>query len=90
MLNLGDIVKFNHANLYSVGEVVAIYKLKESNIKIEEEEEEYKYDVETFDTTKTFTISEKEVEKRYVEYDDSFPNLFEGVTKMERPVQEGL
>ena len=47
MLNLGDIVKFNHANLYSVGEVVAIYKLKESNIKIEEEEEEYKYDVET-------------------------------------------
>ena len=55
MLNLGDIVKFNHANSYSVGEVVAIYKLKESNIKIEEDEE-YKYDVETFDTTKIFTI----------------------------------
>lgn len=87
MLNLGDIVKFNHANLYSVGEVVAIYKLKESNIKIEEEEE-YKYDVETFDTTKTFTISEKEVEKRYVEIVNcKFINPLEDV---EQPIQEGL
>ena len=87
MLNLGDIVKFNHANSYSVGEVVAIYKLKESNIKIEEDEE-YKYDVETFDTTKTFTISEKEVEKRYVEIVNcKFINPLEDV---EQPIQEGL
>ena len=87
MLNLGDIVKFNHDNLYSVGEVVAIYKLKESNIKIEEDEE-YKYDVETFDTTKTFTISEKEVEKRYVEIVNcKFINPLEDV---EQPIQEGL
>ena len=87
MLNLGDIVKFNHADLYSVGEVVAIYKLKESNIKIEEDEE-YKYDVETFDTTKIFTISEKEVEKRYVEIVNcKFINPLEDV---EQPIQEGL
>ena len=87
MLNLGDIVKFNHDNLYSVGEVVAIYKLKESNIKIEEDEE-YKYDVETFDTTKIFTISEKEVEKRYVEIVNcKFINPLEDV---EQPIQEGL
>ena len=87
MLNLGDIVKFNHANSYSVGEVVAIYKLKESNIKIEEDEE-YKYDVETFDTTKIFTISEKEVEKRYVEIVNcKFINPLEDV---EQPIQEGL
>ena len=87
MLNLGDIVKFNHDNLYSVGEVVAIYKLKESNIKIEEDEE-CKYDVETFDTTKTFTISEKEVEKRYVEIVNcKFVNPLEDV---EQPIQEGL
>ena len=87
MLNLGDIVKFNHANSYSVGEVVAIYKLKESNIKIEEDEE-YKYDVETFDTTKTFTISEKEVEKRYTEIVNcKFINPLEDV---EQPIQEGL
>ena len=87
MLNLGDIVKFNHANSYSVGEVVAIYKLKESNIKIEEDEE-YKYDVETFDTTKIFTISEKEVEKRYTEIVNcKFINPFEDV---EQPIQEGL
>lgn len=87
MLNLGDIVKFNHADLYFIGEVVAIYKLKESNIKIEEDEE-YKYDVETFDTTKTFTISEKEVEKRYTEIVNcKFINPFEDV---EQPIQEGL
>ena len=87
MLNLGDIVKFNHANSYSVGEVVAIYKLKESNVKIEEDEE-YKYDVETFDTTKTFTISEKEVEKRYTEIVNcKFINPLEDV---EQPIQEGL
>ena len=87
MLNLGDIVRFNHANSYSVGEVVAIYKLKESNVKIEEDEE-YKYDVETFDTTKTFTISEKEVEKRYTEIVNcKFINPLEDV---EQPIQEGL
>lgn len=87
MLNLGDIVKFNHANSYSVGEVVAIYKLKESNVKIEEDEE-HKYDVKTFDTTKTFTISEKEVEKRYVEIVNcKFINPLEDV---EQPIQEGL
>lgn len=88
MLNLGDIVKFNHDNLYSVGEVVAIYKLKESNIKIEEDEE-YKYDVETFDTTKTFTISEKEVEKRYTEIVNcKFINPFESVTKVDKSPDE--
>ena len=88
MLNLGDIVKFNHANLYSVGEVVAIYKLKESNIKIEEDEE-YKYDVETFDTTETFTISEKEVEKRHVEIVNcKFINPFESVAKVDKNLTE--
>lgn len=91
MLNLGDIVKFNHDNLYSVGEVVAIYKLKESNIKIEEDEE-YKYDVETFDTTKTFTISEKKVEKRYTEIVNcKFINPFESVAKVDKsPDEEGI
>ena len=88
MLNLGDIVKFNHANLYSVGEVVTIYKLKESNIKIEEDEE-YKYDVETFDTTETFTISEKEVEKRYTEIVNcKFINPFESVAKVDKSPDE--
>ena len=88
MLNLGDIVKFNHANSYSVGEVVAIYKLKESNVKIEEDEE-YKYDVETFDTTKTFTISEKEVEKRYTEIVNcKFINPFESVAKVDKGTDE--
>ena len=87
MLNLGDIVKFNHANSYSVGEVVAIYKLKESNIKIERDEE-YKYCVDTFGTIKTFIISEKEVEKRYIEIVNSkFINPLEDV---EQPIQEGL
>ena len=88
MLNLGDIVKFNHANLYSVGEVVAIYKLKESNVKIEEDEE-YKYDVETFDTTKTFTISEKEVEKRYTEIVNcKFINPFGYMVKVDKSLTE--
>ena len=87
MLNLGDIVKFIHANSYFIGEVTAIYRLEKSNIKIEEEEE-YKYDVETFDTTKTFTISEKEVEKRYVEIVNcKFINQLEDA---EQPIQEGL
>ena len=83
MLNLGDIVKFNHANLYSVGEVVAIYKLEKSNVKIEGDEE-YKYCVDTFGTIKTFIISEKEVEKRYVEYNNSYADLFEGVPKVKK------
>lgn len=84
MLNLGDIVKFNHADLYFVGEVTAIYRLKESSVKIEEDEE-YKYNVETFDKTETFVISEKEVIKRYVEIVNcKFINPFE---EDEQPIQ---
>lgn len=88
MLNLGDIVKFIHANSYFIGEVTAIYRLEKSNVKIERDEE-YKYCVDTFGTTnksfKTFTISEKEVEKRYVEMVNcKFINPLE---KAEQPVQ---
>ena len=88
MLNLGDIVKFIHANSYFIGEVTAIYRLEKSNVKIERDEE-YKYCVDTFGTInksfKTFTISEKEVEKRYVEIVNcKFINPLE---KAKQPVQ---
>ena len=87
MLNLGDIVKFIHANSYFIGEVTAIYRLEKSNVKIEGDEE-YKYCVDTFGTIKTFIISEKEVEKRYVEIVNcKFINPLEDV---EQPIQEGL
>ena len=87
MLNLGDIVKFNHANSYFIGEVTAIYRLEKSNVKIESDEE-YKYCVDTFGTIKTFIISEKEVEKRYIEIVNcKFINPLEDV---EQPIQEGL
>ena len=87
MLNLGDIVKFNHANSYFIGEVTAIYKLEKSNVKIERDEE-YKYCVDTFGTIKTFIISEKEVEKRYIEIVNcKFINPLEDV---EQPIQEEL